>query len=128
MLLPSDVTTARFFITARSTTSIEYINQAAIADDGVSPLFRSVGRSRNLTDRRLDRVNAWRVMKKRAKEAGVYEKISPHSLRATGITIYLGNGGSLEHEQTIAAMLIRVRRSFMTGQAIRSLLMRSRKW
>ncbi|HMB92857.1 MAG TPA: tyrosine-type recombinase/integrase, partial [Rhodothermales bacterium] len=70
--------------------------------DGASPLFRSVDRSRNLTDRRLDRVNAWRVMKKRAKEAGVYEKISPHSLRATGITIYLGNGGSLEHAQTIA--------------------------
>lgn len=79
-----------------------YVEQTGIIHEPTSPLFRSVDRSRNLTDRRLDRVNAWRVMKRRAKEAGLYEKISPHSLRATGITIYLGNGGSLEHAQTIA--------------------------
>lgn len=80
----------------------EYVARAGIASEEASPLFRTIGRTRSLTDRRLDRVNAWRVMKKRAKEAGVYKKISPHSLRATGITIYLGNGGSLEHAQTIA--------------------------
>ena len=63
----------------------EYIGKALIANDGASPLFRSIDRSRNLTDRRLDRVNAWHVMKKRAKEAGVYQKISPHSLHAQTI-------------------------------------------
>jgi integrase len=31
------------------------------------------------------------------------DKISCHSFRASGITAYLENGGSLEHAQTIAA-------------------------
>lgn len=36
-------------------------------------------------------------------EAGLKENISPPSFRATGITVYLENGGSLDHAQQIAA-------------------------
>lgn len=39
----------------------------------------------------------------RAKEAGITAKISLHSFRATGITAYLKNGGTIEHAQQIAA-------------------------
>jgi site-specific recombinase XerD len=42
------------------------------------------------------------MIKRRAAKAGISRKISPHSFRATGITIYLDNGGLLEHAQEIA--------------------------
>lgn len=43
------------------------------------------------------------MVKRRAKEAGIKAEISPHSFRATGITAYLENGGTIEHAQRIAA-------------------------
>jgi len=38
----------------------------------------------------------------RSKAAGIGERTSPHSFRATGITIYLNEGGTLENAQAIA--------------------------
>jgi len=43
------------------------------------------------------------MVKKRAFEAGITAKVSPHSVRGTGITAYLENGGTIEHAQQIAA-------------------------
>jgi hypothetical protein len=40
---------------------------------------------------------------KHAVAAGIMAPIGNHSLRATGITAYLSNGGTLEHAQTMAA-------------------------
>ena len=39
----------------------------------------------------------------RATAAGIYAPVSCHSFRATGITIYLENGGTLETARKIAA-------------------------
>jgi len=47
--------------------------------------------------------DAWRMIRRRAKRAGVKTKIGCHTFRATGITAYLENGGTLEHAQQIAA-------------------------
>ncbi|MEL6445667.1 MAG: tyrosine-type recombinase/integrase [Bacteroidota bacterium] len=72
-------------------------------DDPQALLFQSVDRRRRLTGRALDRNKARAMLRRRARQAGLSERITNHSLRATGITVYLENGGTLEHAQAIAA-------------------------
>ncbi len=48
------------------------------------------------------RQDVWRTIKRRAKDAGVSERICCHTFRATGITAYLENGGTVEKAQAIA--------------------------
>jgi integrase/recombinase XerD len=43
------------------------------------------------------------MVKRRAAAAGLSAKTSCHSFRATGITAYLENGGTIENAQAIAA-------------------------
>jgi site-specific recombinase XerD len=82
----------------------EYIKAAGIGDDDKSPLFRSaLGRTGQLTDRPMHRVDAWNMIQRRAAAAGLESRVSCHSFRATGITAYLDNGGSLENAQLMAA-------------------------
>ena len=60
-----------------------------------TPLFRSTrGRTMQLTEKGLSRVDAFRIVQRRAKDAGLLGKICNHSFRATGITVYLENGGT----------------------------------
>lgn len=80
-----------------------YIRAAGVAGDARAPLFRSVNRKRVLTDRRIHRREVLAMIKRRARAAGVPDRISCHTFRATGITAYLLNGGTLEHAQRIAA-------------------------
>lgn len=81
-----------------------YIEMAGIADDKKSPLFRSVkGRTKTLTENPVHPTNVLMMIKRRAKEAGLPDNICCHTFRATGITTYLENGGSVEHAQQIAA-------------------------
>ena len=42
------------------------------------------------------------MIRRRALAAGILAPIGCHSFRATGITAYLLNGGTLEHAQTMA--------------------------
>ena len=55
-----------------------------------------------LTARPMHRNDALRMIKRRAKAAGLPEDICYHTFRATGITAYLENGGTIEHAQQIA--------------------------
>jgi integrase/recombinase XerD len=48
------------------------------------------------------RIDAARMLKRRLKDAGLSDAFSPHSFRATGITNFLENGGTLEVAQRIA--------------------------
>jgi site-specific recombinase XerD len=61
-----------------------------------------VARGAALLKKKLTRTEARAMVKRRAKEAGIKTKISPHSFRATGITAFLENGGTIEHAQQIA--------------------------
>jgi integrase len=80
-----------------------YIDAANIREDRQSPLFRSaVRRTDILTDKAMTRVDAWRMVQRRARDAGMEIRIGCHTFRATGITAYLGNGGALENAQTMA--------------------------
>lgn len=80
-----------------------YVRAAGIGEQRKTPLFRSVDRSRKLTDRRLTRDDALRMVKRRATAAGLPDSICCHTFRATGITAYLEAGGSIENAQAIAA-------------------------
>ena len=80
-----------------------YLDAAGIAGDKKKPLFRSVDRYRKLTERPMHRNDAWAMVKRRAKKAGLPESVTNHTFRATGITAYRTNGGTLERAQAIAA-------------------------
>ncbi len=43
------------------------------------------------------------MVQRRAEDAGIETRIGCHSFRATGITNYLENGGTLEKAQQMAA-------------------------
>ena len=81
----------------------EYLEAAGIGDETKGPLFRTVSREKRLTVRRMHRIDVLRMIKRRATQAGIATRIGCHTFRATGITAYLQNGGSLEHAQRIAA-------------------------
>ena len=80
-----------------------YLGAAGIGGERKGPLFRSVDRRGRLTGRRLDRRNAWEMVRKRCRRAGLPADYCNHTFRATGITVYLSNGGTLEKAQEIAA-------------------------
>ena len=81
-----------------------YLEAAGIRDDGKGPLFRSaVGRTGELTTKLMNRVDAYRMIQRRAAELGMRIKVGCHTFRATGITAYLEAGGSLENAQAMAA-------------------------
>jgi site-specific recombinase XerD len=82
-----------------------YIAAAGVAADKKAFLFRtSRGHGGTaLADQPMTQVDAWRMVRKRALAAGIMAPIGNHSFRATGITAYLANGGTLEHAQSMAA-------------------------
>src|SRR4030081_2403369 len=72
-------------------------------DDPKAPLFQSVDRKRRLTGAALPRREVVAVIRGRAAAANLPASTCCHTFRATGITTYLTNGGTLEHAQQIAA-------------------------
>jgi integrase len=68
-----------------------------------SPLFQtSLGKTGKLSRRPLARTDAADMLKRRLKQAGLPAHYSAHSFRATGITNFLENDGTLEAAQRIA--------------------------
>jgi integrase len=49
------------------------------------------------------RTDVLRMIWRRARGADIATELGCHSFRATGITVYLQNGGLLEHAQQMAA-------------------------
>jgi integrase len=80
-----------------------YLAAAGLAGRPHTPLFRTLDRHRRVSANRLNRREALALVKRRARQAGLGGRVGCHSFRATGITAYLLNGGSLEHAQAIAA-------------------------
>lgn len=80
-----------------------YLATAGIGSDAKSPLFRTVDRRGELTVNQMTRNDALRMVKRRARTAGLPTDICCHTFRATGITAYLENGGTIENAQAIAA-------------------------
>jgi site-specific recombinase XerD len=82
----------------------EYIEAAGIRDARKSPLFRTArGKTGELTNEAMNRVDVFRMIGRRAPALRKRSKIGCHTFRATGLTAYLENGGTLENAQEIAA-------------------------
>jgi integrase/recombinase XerD len=80
-----------------------YLKAAGIADRKGAPLWRSMTKERGWGERRMARQDVFRMIKRRCKQAELGAAANCHTFRATGITAYLLNGGTLEHAQAIAA-------------------------
>ncbi|VTR94188.1 integrase : Site-specific recombinase XerD OS=Singulisphaera acidiphila (strain ATCC BAA-1392 / DSM 18658 / VKM B-2454 / MOB10) GN=Sinac_7582 PE=4 SV=1: Phage_int_SAM_1: Phage_integrase [Gemmata massiliana] len=80
-----------------------YLAAAGSVTRGDTPLFRTLDRHRRLSADRLDRHEALAMVKRRCRQAGLGDRFGCHTFRATGITAYLGNGGTVEKAQAIAA-------------------------
>jgi site-specific recombinase XerD len=81
----------------------EYLAAAGIAADPDGPLFRTAaGKTGRLTRNPMWQQDAYRMIQRRARAAGIKTKIGNHAFRATGITAYLRNNGKLETAQHIA--------------------------
>ena len=79
-----------------------YVAAVGLDDDAKAPLFQSVDRAGRLSGRALARRAVLAMIKRRAAAAGLPASTCCHTFRATGITAYLSNGGTLEHAQRIA--------------------------
>ena len=78
-----------------------YLRRGNLVQAGKTPLFRSISREGTLTDNQLDRVSAWKMIKRRCRQAGIRQVITSHSARVTGATALLEAGVSLESVQFI---------------------------
>lgn len=80
-----------------------YLNAAGIWEEKRESLFRTVlGTTKRLTMNRLARGDVYRMVQRRTTDAGLETATSCHTFRATGITNYLMNGGTLEKAQQLA--------------------------
>jgi len=81
-----------------------YLDAAGHRDSGKTPLFRAaVWNTGALTDNPMHRIDAWRMIQRRAAALGLKGQVTCHTFRATGITVYLAAGGTLENAQAMAA-------------------------
>ena len=82
---------------------IAYLDGCELRDERRRPLFRTIGRgTRELSETPLPQASAFQMVRRRARAAGIETAIGNHSFRATGITAYLKNGGTLERAATMA--------------------------
>ncbi|MGV7243796.1 tyrosine-type recombinase/integrase, partial [Caballeronia sp. M23-90] len=80
-----------------------YVEGTGIGAEGKGPLFRTIQRGTGrLSITALPQANAYAMVTRRALAAGIETKIGNHTFRATGITAYLKNGGTLENAATMA--------------------------
>ena len=80
-----------------------YLGGAGLRGDPRGFLFRTIARgTRALSDRPLPSANAYAMIQRRAKAAGIETLIGCHTFRATGVTAYLKNGGTLEKAAQMA--------------------------
>ncbi len=80
-----------------------YIDGCGLAEDRKGPLFRTIARGTGALSRTpLPQANAYQMVRRRGAAAGIDTAIGNHSFRATGITAYLKNGGTLERAATMA--------------------------
>lgn len=80
-----------------------YLEGTEIEGDAKGPLFRTIGRGTGqLSATALPQASAHAMVRRRALAAGIQTLIGNHTFRATGITAYLKNGGTLENAAAMA--------------------------
>jgi integrase/recombinase XerD len=83
---------------------LDYLTAAGLEyPDKATPLFRTaVRRTRELTQFGMTADDMTRMVKRRIKDAGLSERLSPHSFRVTTITDLLSQGVPLDDVQHLA--------------------------
>ena len=73
--------------------------------EGMSKVVLTLGPGHTLRDAatRMTENDVLRMVKRRSKRAGLPTSTCCHTFRATGITTFLENGGTIENAQAIAA-------------------------
>ena len=80
-----------------------YIDGCGLAAEPKRPLFRTIGRgTRQLGGAAMAQPDAYAMIRRRARAARIETKVGNHTFRATGITAYLKNGGTLEKAAAMA--------------------------
>jgi len=80
-----------------------YIEGAGLVSDPKALLFQTYSRATGqLTGNPLPQANAYAMIQRRARAAEITTKIGNHTFRATGVTAYLKNGGTLERAAQMA--------------------------
>jgi site-specific recombinase XerD len=81
----------------------EYLAGAGLANDPKAFLFQTYSRATGqLTGNPLPQANAYEMIQRRARAAGITTQVGNHTFRATGVTAYLKNGGTLERAAQMA--------------------------
>ena len=80
-----------------------YIDGAGLAQEPKALLFQTYSRATGqLTGNPLPQANAYAMIQRRAKSGGITMHVGNHTFRATGVTAYLKNGGTLERAAQMA--------------------------
>ena len=83
-----------------------YMDAAALRGSPRAPLFqtlaRDVGLPPRLSGKPLSQSLAWEMVQRRVRDAGLLTRACNHTFRATGITAYLKNGGTIERAASMA--------------------------
>jgi site-specific recombinase XerD len=81
----------------------EYLDGAGLANEPKAILFQTYSRATGqLTGNPLPQANAYAMIQRRAKAAGISTQVGNHTFRAPGVTAYLKNGGTLEKAAQMA--------------------------
>jgi integrase len=110
---------------------VEYIERARLAEVRRGPLFQAIryrayGRGEAvLNGERLHRANAWAMVRRRAKAAGITTQVCNHTFRGTGITAYWRTEARLRRHAKWRRMPQPAPPSSTTGARIASRLMKS---
>jgi integrase len=73
-----------------------------VPTDLAVPVSSAIRETGKLCDRPMLRGDVWRMVRRRAANAGIETAIGCHAFRATGITDHLTNGGRIEVAQRMA--------------------------
>jgi len=81
----------------------EYLDGAGLANEPKAILFQTYSRATGqLTGAPLPQANAYAMIQRRAKATGITTQVGNNTFRATGVTAYLKNGGTLERAAQMA--------------------------
>ncbi|MFN3364594.1 MAG: tyrosine-type recombinase/integrase [Allorhizobium sp.] len=86
---------------------VEWLEVSGLKDEPKAPLFPTIRRGTGngageLTRTHLQQQNAYDAVRRHAAAAGMPNGIGNHSMRGTGLTSFLKNGGSLRKAQEMA--------------------------
>jgi integrase/recombinase XerD len=79
-----------------------YLEAFGVGTQPTAPIFRASARDRQLTERPMQAVHAWQMIRRRARAADLHSHVGCHTFRASAITLLRRQGATLEMPQRFA--------------------------